>query len=157
MTGISMEYELDMGYDWDMIGIWLDYELDMNLMMLQSIPGLQSYSPCTTESFLGTKRQHGALFAWYLIQSILLARHSWALSFLKAEVQLLPQMYHRCFFRFRRYRCVIVLRLSVGPVWRIKKETNLSRAPSVEVHLARQATHSNPLLGAGFLVVLFLR
>ena len=49
--------------------------------------------PCRerAESFLGTKiGQHGALFDWYLIWSTLLARHSWALRFLTAEVQLLP-------------------------------------------------------------------
>ena len=63
---------------------------------IRSIPGLQSYSSLplqsTTESFLAKTLQHGALFGWYLIWSTLPARHSWALSFLKAEVQL----FNRC-------------------------------------------------------------
>ena len=63
---------------------------------IRSIPGLQSYSSLplqgTTESFLAKTGQHGALFGWYLIWATLLARHSWALSFLKAEVQL----FNRC-------------------------------------------------------------
>ena len=65
--------------------------------LLRSIPGLQSCSSLPlqspTESFLAKTGQHGALFGWYLIWSTLLARrHSWALSFLKAEVQL----FNRC-------------------------------------------------------------
>ena len=112
--------------------------------------------------------QHGALFGWYLIWSILLARHSWALSFLKAEVQLLPLTDASwLFFSVPKVPLHHSFEVVAGSRLKDWPGHKPSRAPSLEVHLARRqtyqgasfsssiVTHSNPLLGADFKVELF--